>query len=188
MKTPSINYSVEPWITNGESIKYTTNIFKVLKREMEIKSEGYKHTFNILDCPDWVNVISLTPENEIILVEQYRFGTEKHSLEPAGGVCDPGEAPLESAKRELLEETGYSTEEWYSLGKVASNPAMQTNYTHTFLAKNCVKTNNQRLDDAERIKVHTMPLVNFLDLVGRGEIDHSLMVAAIAKFLLSEYS
>ena len=188
MKTPSIKYSVEPWIINSENVEYTTNIFKVLSREMEIPSEGYKRVFSILDCPDWVNVLSLTPENEIILVEQYRFGTEKYSLEPAGGVCDPGETPLESAKRELLEETGYSSEEWYDLGKVASNPAMQNNYTHTFLAKNCIKTSNQRLDDSERIKVHIMPLIQFLDLIRTGEITHSLMVAAVAKFLLSEHS
>ena len=155
---------------------------------MELTSEGAKGVFSILDCPDWVNVIALTPENEIILVEQYRFGIEEHSLEPAGGICDEGESPLESAKRELLEETGYSSEEWHSLGKVASNPAMQTNYTHTYLAKNCVKTASQNLDENERITVHTMPIVEFLDMIRRGEVTHSLMVAAIAKYLLSGHA
>ena len=188
MNTPSIKYTIEPWVTSGERVEYTTNIFKVLSRDMEIESENHQRTFSILECPDWVNVLALTPENDIILVEQYRFGTEKHSLEPAGGVCDPGETPLETAKRELLEETGYSSAEWHSLGKVASNPAMQTNYTHTLLARNCVKTGDQNLDESERITVHTIPLVHFLDLIRQGEIDHSLMVAAVAKFLLSEFA
>lgn len=87
-----------------------------------------------------------------------------------------------------MEETGFSTDDWVSLGNVSSNPAMQTNYTHTYLARNCEKTAEQLLDGNERIHVHMMPLVEFLELVGRGKVKHSLVVAAVAKFLLSEYS
>lgn len=188
MSKKSIKYTIEPWITTDERVEYTTNIFKVLKRDMEIVSEGHKATFSILEAPDWINVIALTPENEIVLVEQYRYGIEAPTLELPGGVCDPGENPFETSKRELLEETGYSAKEWLSLGKVSSNPAMQTNDTHTYLAKGCIKTSEQRLDGNERIHVQVIPIVAFLDLVGRGEIDHSLVVAAVAKFLLSEYS
>ena len=188
MKTPSFNYSIEPWVTTRENVEYTTNIFKVLSREMEIPSEGHNGVFSILDCPEWVNVIALAQNGDIILVEQYRFGIEQPSLELPGGICDPGEDILETAKRELLEETGYSSDEWISLGKVAANPAMQNNYNHTYLAKGCIKTEEQDLDESERIHVHTMELVKFLDMVGRGEVTHSLMVAAIGKFLLSEYS
>ncbi len=188
MGKKSFNYSIEPWVTTKEQVEYTTKIFKVLSRDMKIESENHSATFSILDAPDWINVIALTPENEIVLVEQYRYGIEKPTLELPGGVCDPGETPLESSKRELLEETGYSSEEWVNLGSVSSNPAMQTNYTHTFLGRNCMKTSEQLLDGNERINVHVMPLVEFLDLVARGEIVHSLVVAAVAKFLLSEYS
>lgn len=155
---------------------------------MEIESENHKATFSVLKAPDWINVIALTPKNEIVLVEQYRYGIEKPTLELPGGVCDLGEDPFESSKRELLEETGYSSNDWVSLGNVSSNPAMQTNYTHTYLAKNCSKIGEQQLDGNERINVHILPLVEFLDLVGRGEIKHSLVVAAIGKFLLSEFS
>ena len=188
MSNTSFNYTIEPWVTTNERVEYTTKIFKVLKRDMEIISENHKATFSILDAPDWINVIALTSENEIVLVEQYRYGTEVPTLELPGGVSDPGETPFESSKRELLEETGFSSDDWVSLGKVSSNPAMQTNFTHTYLAKNCIKTSDQQLDGNERIHVHIMPLVNFLDMVGQGEVDHSLVVAAIAKFLLSEYS
>ncbi len=155
---------------------------------MKIDSENHKASFSILEAPDWINVIALTPENGIVLVEQYRYGIEEPTLELPGGVSDPGESPFESSKRELLEETGYSSEDWVSLGNVSSNPAMQTNYTHTYLARNCTKTSEQQLDGNERINVHVIPLVEFLDLVGRGEVSHSLVVAAVAKFLLSEYS
>ena len=85
------NYSIEPWITTNERVEYTTNIFKVLRRNMEIKSENHKAAFSILEAPDWINVIALTSENEIVLVEQYRYGIKKPTLELPGGVCDPGE-------------------------------------------------------------------------------------------------
>lgn len=155
---------------------------------MKIESEGHHAEFAILEAPDWINVIALTPDHEIILVEQYRYGIEQPTLELPGGVCDPGEDPVESSKRELLEETGYSASEWVSLGKVSSNPAVLTNYTHTYLARGCKKTAEQQLDGNERINVHVMPLVEFLELVGIGEVTHSLVVAAVAKFLLSPYS
>ena len=188
MSTPSINYTIEPWITTQERVEYTTNIFKVLKRSMLLTSENHSATFSVLEAPDWINVIALTAENEIVLVEQYRYGTEVPTLELPGGVCDPGEEPLQTSQRELMEETGFSSEEWIYLGKVSSNPAMQTNYTHTYLAKDTVKSGEQQLDGNERINVHVMPLIEFLDLVRTGEIDHSLVVAAVSKFLLSEFS
>lgn len=188
MGKKSFNYTIEPWVTTDERVEYTTNIFKVLKRDMKIESEDHFATFSVLDAPDWINVIALTSENEIVLVEQYRYGIEKPTLELPGGVCDLGENPLETSKRELLEETGYSSDEWINLGNVSSNPAMQTNYTHTYLARNCTKTSEQLLDGNERIHVHIMPLVEFMEMVGRGEVKHSLVVAAVAKFLLSEYS
>ncbi len=184
MKSPKINFTIEPWVTTKESVEYTTNIFKVLRRQMRIVSENHEATFSILEAPDWINVIALTPDNDIVLVEQYRYGTEAPTLELPGGVCDPGETPLITSKRELLEETGYSSDEWISLGFVSSNPAMMTNRTHTYLATGCVKTGEQKLDGNERINVHVIPVSEFLELVSSGDIDHSLVVAAVGKFLL----
>ncbi len=154
---------------------------------MEIPSENHKATFSILEAPDWINVIALTPDNEIVLVEQYRYGIEKPTLELPGGVCDEGENPKVTCIRELAEETGFSSDEWIYLGNVSSNPAMQTNYTHTYIAKNCIKASDQKLDGNERINVHVLPLEHFLRLIRDGEIKHSLMVAAIGKFVLSEF-
>ncbi len=188
MGKKTFNYTIEPWVTTNERVEYTTNIFKVLKRDMKIESENHSATFSILDAPDWINVIALTSEDEIILVEQYRYGIEKPTLELPGGVCDPGENPQDSSERELLEETGYAGNECIYLGNVSSNPAMQTNYTHTYLIRNCKKVQEQQLDGNERINVHLIPLVQFLEMVGNGEVKHSLVVAAVAKFLLSPFS
>ncbi|WP_290877110.1 NUDIX hydrolase [Gracilimonas sp.] len=151
---------------------------------MKLESEDLSAVFSIIDAPDWMNVIPLTPNNEIVLVEQYRYGIEQPTLELPGGMVDPGEMPEETAKRELLEETGYEGSDWEYLGKVSSNPAFLANYTHLYVVKNCHKVQEQNLDGNERINVHTMPLDDFLEMVKEGTVHHSLVVAAVAKFLL----
>ena len=157
-----------------------------MKRRLRIRSEDHEGVFYVLDAPDWVNVVALTENREAVLVEQFRYGTDKPSLEIAGGVCDPGESPLETAKRELEEETGYISDNWSSLGKVSANPAILNNYNHFFLAEGCTRTGEMSLDQHERIKVHTLPYDDFLDRVRDGTIDHSIVVAAVAKLLLRE--
>lgn len=184
MNTRNFKFSIEPWVTTNEELKYTTNIFKLLSREMKLESEDHSATFSIVDAPEWMNVIPLTPDNEVVLVEQYRYGIEEPTLELPGGMVDTGETHAQTAKRELLEETGYSGDDWEYLGKVSSNPAFLTNYTHLYVAKNCQKTKEQELDGNERINVHTLPLDDFLEMVKDGTVHHSLVVAAVAKFLL----
>ena len=138
----------------------------------------------MLDAPDWVNVIAITSENEVVLVEQYRFGVDNPSLEIPGGVCDPGESPLETARRELQEETGFRSEHWTGLGKVSANPAIMNNHNHFFLAEQCTRDGEMNLDHHERIEVHTLPYPEFLERVRDGTIDHAIVVAAVARLLL----
>jgi 8-oxo-dGTP pyrophosphatase MutT (NUDIX family) len=184
MSNSSFAFTIEPWVTTDEEVKYTTKIFQLLSRDMKIESENHSATFSVIKAPDWMNVIPLTPENEIVLVEQYRYGIEQPTLELPGGMVDPGETTDETARRELLEETGYAGDTWNYLGNVSSNPAFLTNYTHLYVVENCRKIKEQQLDGNERINVHVIPLEEFLELVNRGEVHHSLVVAAVAKFLL----
>lgn len=184
MTNKLFNYTIEPWVTTKERVEYTTNIFKVLSREMKIESEDHSATFSIVEAPDWINVIALTDDNEIVLVEQYRYGIEAPTLELPGGMVDSGEHPKQTSIRELKEETGFAGSEVINLGKVSSNPAILTNYTHTYLIKGCKRVSEQKLDGNERISVHVIPLQDFLDLVAKGEVHHSLVVAAVAKYLL----
>lgn len=184
MNTRDFKFSIETWVTTKEELKYTTNIFKLLSRDMELESEGHSATFSIIDAPEWMNVIPLTADNEIVLVEQFRYGIEEPTLELPGGMVDEGETHYETARRELLEETGYTGKDWHYLGKVSSNPAFLTNFTHLHVVKSCRKIQEQQLDGNERINVHTMPLENFLELVNDGTVHHSLVVAAVAKFML----
>lgn len=188
MSEKSFQFTIEPWSVIRENKEYTTPIFNLLQRKMklEAKDEHNEGNFFVLEAPEWVNVIPITKDNKVILVEQYRYGIEKPTLEIPGGMVDPGEEPLESIKRELVEETGYESLEWNSLGKVSSNPAIMTNYTHLYLAENCEPIASQKPegDQHERINVHLLAMDQFLDYVLDGTIHHSIMVAAVARFLL----
>lgn len=186
MSKEPFSFSVESWSINHENKEYETPIFSLLKRRLKLESENHEGTFYLLDAPDWVNVIALTEDRSVVLVEQFRFGIDKPSLEIPGGVCDDGETPLQTAKRELQEETGYTSTSWTSLGKVSANPAIMNNYNHFFLAENCERNGSMNLDHHERIKVHTLPYQDFLDRISDGTIDHSIVVAAVAKMLLRE--
>ncbi|WP_441000704.1 NUDIX hydrolase [Fodinibius sp. SL11] len=188
MSKKSFNFTIEPWSVIHENKEYHTPIFNLLQRKMrlEAKDEKNEGEFYVLEAPEWVNVIPITTNEEVVLVEQYRYGIEQPTLEIPGGMVDPGEQPLQSIKRELVEETGYNSGNWSSLGKVSSNPAIMTNYTHLFLAKDCelIASDKPEGDDNERINVHLLPMDDFLDLVADGTIHHSIMVAAVARLLL----
>lgn len=120
------------------------------------------------------------------MVEQYRVGVDETTLEIPGGMVDGEEEPIKAAQRELLEETGYGSNQWVKLGKTSANPAIQTNFTHLYLAKECRKLKEPENEGNEDIKVHTMPLPRFLELVKSGTIHHAIVLAAVAQYLLAE--
>lgn len=107
----------------------------------------------ILSGGNAVNVIALTKEKEVILVRQYRFGTSSYTLELPGGLVDPDESPLSAARRELEEETGFTSDEkWIPLGKIGQNPVFMESYVHHYLALNVRQTNQQMLDVGESMR------------------------------------
>lgn len=182
----SFNFIKPIWDLTKDKKVFETPVFDLHEKHFNPPEQVKNHPYFVIQAPDWINVIALTDESpqNIILVEQFRAGICKPTLEIPGGMIDRGEAPLEAAKRELLEETGFESETWTSLGTVSSNPAILTNYTHLFLADTCTKITAQHTDDSEDIDVHTLPLSTFLDFVRHGTVNHSIVVAAVARFLL----
>ena len=157
------------------------NYYKKIRTSPDGKKKG---TFDVIECYPWVNVLAFNEKNELILVEQYRHGVDNITLEIPGGAVDKGEKSLDAAKRELLEETGYTSSEWVSLGEVQANPAFMTNTCATFLALNCKKTGTQNLDPMEDIEVKLLSLENFEQKIKTKEIAHSLVVSAYALYRL----
>ena len=153
-------------------------VFKVREDFCERDSDAKKASFFVVENPDWVNVVALTKEKQVVLIEQFRHGSEEIVLEIPGGMIDGGEDKEVAAKRELLEETGYASDEFVYLGKSRPNPAIQNNWIYHYVAHDCEKTSETDFDEHESVITKIVPFSEIENLIKRGEITHSLAVAA----------
>lgn len=142
------------------------------------------YDFFILETSAWVNIIPITPQNEVILVRQYRHGIRDITLEIPGGLVEEDDNPSGAAERELFEETGYKATKIISLGHVLPNPAIQNNLCYTFLAKDVFLSGNQEQDEKEDIEVIKRPLAEIPHLIRSGKINHSLVLAAFYRYYI----
>jgi 8-oxo-dGTP pyrophosphatase MutT (NUDIX family) len=139
---------------------------------------GAEHDFIVLQMREWVNVIAVTRQARIVIIEQYRHGTQEVGVEIPGGVVDPGDSELEqAARRELLEETGYEAEEFVCIGKVTANPAIQDNRCHTFVALGAHAVGEARLEAGEDIAVGEVGIDEVGELIASGRMSHALVIA-----------
>lgn len=174
----NVDSDPEPWSQTAETELGDFRFFKLREVTAVSPRTGAEHGFFLLDSRDWINVIALTPENEVVLVRQYRFGTQRVELEIPGGLTEPGETPEQAARRELEEETGYRGGEATYLGSVSPNPAMFTNRCHTVLVQGVSPDGERELDPGEDIAVETRPLAEIPTLIAKGEIRHALVMCA----------
>ena len=134
----------------------------------------------VMEYGAWVNVVALTKNQDVVLVREYRHGIQKTLLELPGGAMDPEDAsPLAAVKRELLEETGYTSNTFVETGKLFPNPATHNNLLHCFLATNVEQVDNPRLDDTEQIDLVLMPLEKVIKLAANGGLMQALHVGSL---------
>ncbi len=138
--------------------------------------------FSVIHAHDWVNVVALTPDRELVLVRQFRYGIDTFSLEVPGGVIEAGEDPVAAGLRELQEETGFVGTGARLLGRVHPNPAIQDNRCHLVLVEGVTRQADQAWDTDEEIEVLTLPVDEAYALAHAGEITHALALNALFLF------
>jgi len=142
--------------------------------------------FVVIECPDWVNVVAITPEDQVVMIEQFRHGTNTLELEVPGGMIDSTDpTPIAAGLRELREETGYEGSAARLLASVHPNPAIMTNTCYTVLVEGSVLRHPVALDHGEDLVTRLVPAREIPALVASGRVRHSLVVVALLQYQLT---
>ncbi|MCM1355393.1 MAG: NUDIX hydrolase [Staphylococcus sp.] len=158
-----------PWLT-------------VRRDEVRLPNGKVHDEYYVLEYPTWINVIALTPEGNFVMVKQYRHGLGIVATELCAGVAEEGEEPIEAARRELLEETGFGGGEWELNTVLSANPGSQNNLSYSFIARGVEKISDQHLDETEDIKVEILTEDEVWDMLVNDEMKQSLMAAPLWKY------
>ena len=169
---------IKNWDKVSSKFLIKNKIFKLREDRVISPKKESEHPVWVIDTPDWVNIIPITESNEVILINQHRFGTEKLCLEVPGGMVDEGEKPVDAAIRELSEETGYTSSKVIEIGRVEPNPALMSNHTYSYLALDASQTEEQKLDGMEDIEILKKPIDEIPLLIEQGDIEHALVICA----------
>jgi len=171
------------WHKLGDSVLTHTRIFDLRTAHYRHPVRETERDFYVVHSPDWVNVIALTPDHQLVLVRQFRFGVDEFSIEIPGGVMDLNEEPIAAGLRELREETGYVGQNARIIGRVHSNPAILSNSCHLVFVEQVVPTAKLQWDADEEIEVLTVPVDEVYAWAHSGRITHSLVLDALFCFL-----
>jgi ADP-ribose pyrophosphatase len=204
----------EPWPLVRSTPDKSYRVFSVRTDTACSPRTGKEHDFYVIESVDWVNIIPLTLDNNsepsVVMVRQYRHGTRQISLEVPGGLVNPGDTPLDTARKELLEETGYQAqiEDITLIGTAHPQPAVLNNRQLTFLATNVQKRaaldpsttlrpfdfaqdrqgSGQRLDETEDIEVVLVPLSEIPRRIQEGEITNAMVILAFYWYFMGANS
>ena len=169
---------LQKWIVDGQKTIFESFPFNVVKKHYT-KPDLSKFDAYILEMPDWVNIIGINSENKILLIKQFRFGTDLIELEIPGGIIEAGEKPIEAASRELEEETGYQSKNLKQIGVVDANPAIQTNKCYTFLAENISPSGTINFDENEIIEHEFFTQAEVRNFIRSGSLTNAYIIAAM---------
>jgi len=180
-----VSSEIKPWKKIGSTPAGDFHIFTIRSDRVISPRTQQAQDVYVIDCVNWVNVIALTPDRRLVMIEQYRHGSTTVELEIPGGMIDPTDAsPLAAGLRELREETGYEGENPRIIGQIFPNPAIMSNVCFTVLVEQCECRHPLQFDHGEDLITQLVPVTDIPHLVATGEIQHSLVVVALYYFEL----
>ena len=186
-----IIYTIMDCKSNDDSMKWEVleseylhrRPWLTVRRDKVRLPDGTVHPeYYVLEYPTWVNVIALTPEGKFVMVKQYRHGLGIVATELCAGVAEEGEVPLEAARRELLEETGFGGGEWELLSVLCANPGSQNNLSYSFVARGVVRVAEQHLDETEDVRVEILDEEQVWDMLVNDDLKQVIMAGPLWRF------
>ena len=174
-----VDAGMEPWKVLDSRTVLKRRWLVVHQQHVRLPTGHEIEEFHVLESPDWVAVLALTPEGRVVMVDQYRHGAARTSRELPAGVIDAGESPLEAAKRELLEETGYVADSWEPLVEVNTEPSRHTSRAIFLFASGARRVAEPNPDASENIEVVTLSVAELLEAATGGLMIHGLHLGPI---------
>lgn len=170
------------WKRLSSEVGPDLKLFRARWDEMQNPRNEKSQQMIVLQSKDAVNVVAVSPQKTIVFVRQYRFGIGDFTLELPGGLLNHDEAVEPAAKRELREETGYVSEKWEVLGKVASNPVFMDSYIFHYVAENAQAKFELALDDGEDVEIVEIPVEEVKKMLNKGEFMHPHTISALVLY------
>ena len=176
---------IQPWRKLGSKPVGNFRVFTIRSDIKLSPRTNQEHDFYVIDSVNWVNVVALTRDNQLVMIDQYRHGSDTVEREIPGGMMDAEDtSPLEAGLRELREETGFEGTQAEIIGQIYPNPAIMSNICYTVLVRNCERKHEISLDSGEDLATHLVNLEEIHGLIKDGRIGHSLVVVALYHFEL----
>ena len=178
----SHNSDPEKWETVSSEYLFRRPWLTARRDTVKLPDGAINPEFYVLEYPTWVNVIAITKDGQFVMERQYRHGLGEVGTEICAGVVEEGEEPLEAARRELYEETGYIGGEWTELCVISGNPSVTNNLTHCYLAVGVEQSGSLHMDATEDIAVRLFSKEEVWQMLLDDEIKQALMAAPLWKY------
>ena len=174
----------EGWKVLSSEYLHKADWLTVRKDSLQLASGHVIPDYYVLEYPDWINIVAITADDQMLLIRQYRHGAALTAYELCAGVCEEHDGdPIDSAKRELLEETGYGGGEWQEWTSMAPNSSTSNNWVHCYLATGIEKVAEPELEKSEDISVHLFTAEEVKELMLRGDIIQATQLTSLWKYM-----